>query len=173
MFMSLALMMFAITASDSLRVVPEVDFTRYAGRWYEIARLPNWFERRCASDVTADYSLREDGKITVVNRCREENGDWKEATGVARRVSGRPPSVLQVRFAPAFLSVLPLVWGDYQIMELAPDYSHAVVGTPDRSYLWILSRTPKLDRPVYESLVEAARSQGFDTSRLVMPRHGG
>jgi len=132
-----------IAAPKPLRVVPGVDLTRYAGTWYEIARLPNRFQAKCAGEVVATYALQPDGRIAVTNRCRTTAGDVTAATGVARRVDGQPPSVLQVRFAPAFLSFLPAVWGDYQILALGPEYDHAVVGTPDRAYLWVLSRAPR------------------------------
>src|SRR6187549_2943513 len=115
-----------------LRVVETVDYQKYAGTWYEIARLPNRFEKKCVGDITATYTVRTDGRIDVKNRCREKDGTFTDAIGIARRVEGQPPSVLKVRFAPAFLSWLPAVWGDYQIIDLAPDYSHVVVGSPSR-----------------------------------------
>jgi len=112
-----------------LRVVPEVDLARYAGQWYEIARFPNRFQKRCAGEVTAQYTLQPSGKISVLNRCRLENGGQIQAEGVARVASkGQPNSILKVRFAPAFLSFIPQVWGDYQIIALSPDYTHALVG---------------------------------------------
>jgi apolipoprotein D and lipocalin family protein len=154
-------------ASTPLRVVPAVDLTRYAGTWYEVARLPNRFQTKCAGEVVARYEPRPDGRITVVNRCRTTKGDTTEATGVARRVEGQPPSILEVRFAPAFLGFLPAVWGDYRIIALDPDYRHAVVGTPDRAYLWVLSRTPQIDRTRYEQLLGEARAQGFDVTKVV------
>lgn len=154
-----------------LKVVPDVDYQRYAGRWYEIARLPNKFQRDCAGDVTATYAPRPDGRIAVTNRCRDAGGGMKEAEGVARRVNGRPTSVLQVRFAPALLSFLPMVWGDYQIIELGPGYDHAIVGTTDRSYLWILARAPQVDPELYRRLVESARQQGFNVSALTTTPH--
>jgi len=158
---------------EPLRVVESVDLTRYAGRWYEVARLPNRFEEKCAGDVTAEYTLRDDGRLKVVNRCRKKDGRMTQAEGVARLADKRGAnSRLKVRFAPSFLSVLPFVWGDYQIMELAPDYSHALVGDPDRKYLWILSRTPQIDEGTFRKLAESARSQGFDVSRLILTRHG-
>lgn len=151
-----------------LRVVESVELSRYAGLWYEVARLPNRFEEKCAGDVTAEYTLRADGRLKVVNRCRKKDGRLTEAEGVARLADRRGPnSRLKVRFAPSFLSPLPFVWGDYQIIELAPDYTHAVVGDPGRDYLWILSRTPRIDEETYQRLVESARSQGFDVSRLM------
>ena len=91
-----------------LRVVPEVDLDRYAGQWYEIARLPNRFQKRCAGEVTANYTLQPDGKISVLNRCRLESGEHIQAKGVAR-VAGKKQanSMLKVRFAPSFLSFIP------------------------------------------------------------------
>lgn len=163
-----ALLSQALRAQEKpLDVVPQVDFERYAGKWYEIARLPFRYQEDCARDVTATYTPRPDARITVVNRCVEKDGKVNNAEGVARRVDGKPPSVLKVRFAPGWLSFLPMVWGDYQIIELGPDYEYTVVGTPDRKYLWILARTPKLDAELYRSLVEKAKAQGFDVSRLI------
>lgn len=157
-----------------LQVVPTVDLERYAGTWFEVARLPNEFQDDCAGNVSATYTPRPDGRITVVNRCQKNDGSQSEAEGVARRVDGRPSSVLQVRFAPRWLSFLPMVWGDYQIIELDADYQHAVVGTPDRKYLWVLAREPKLDPKTYERLLDRAKAQGFDVSRLIQtPQAGG
>jgi apolipoprotein D and lipocalin family protein len=108
--------------SKTLDVVPSVDILRYIGTWYEIARLPNRFQEKCAGDVTATYSILDNGEIMVVNRCRHENGEITEAEGRARRASDDEPNTkLEVRFAPAFLSFLPFVWGDYWIIDLAPD----------------------------------------------------
>lgn len=145
-----------------------VDLARYAGRWYEIARLPNRFQDQCAGDVAATYTLRPDGRVTVVNECRRRDGRMSRAEGVARLADEKgPASRLKVRFAPALLSFLPSVWGDYWIVELGRDYRHAVVGDPQRKYLWILSRSPEMDSATYESLAAAAARLGFDTSRLV------
>lgn len=156
-----------------LRVEPTVDLSRYAGQWYEIARLPNSFQEKCAGDVTAQYALLDAGRLKVVNRCRKPSGGMTEAEGVARLADKKGAnSRLKVRFAPAFLSFLPFVWGDYQIMELAPDYSYALVGEPGRKYLWILSRTPQMDEGAYRKLTETAASQGFDVSRLVRTKQG-
>ena len=156
-----------------LRVVASVDLTRYAGLWYEIARLPNRFEEKCAGDVTAEYTPLGASRLRVVNRCRKKDGEMTEAEGAAKPADKNGAnSRLKVRFAPGFLSFLPFVWGDYQIMELAPDYSYALVGDPSRKYLWILSREPRLDEAAYRKLVEVAASEGFDISRLVRTKHG-
>jgi apolipoprotein D and lipocalin family protein len=145
-----------------------VDLARYAGRWYEIARLPNRFQDQCAGDVVATYTLRPDGRVTVVNECRKKDGRTTRAEGIARLADEKgPASRLKVRFAPAALSFLPFVWGDYWILELDHDYRHAAVGDPARKYLWILSRSPKMDAATYDSLAAAAGRLGFDTARLV------
>jgi apolipoprotein D and lipocalin family protein len=155
-------------AAAALPTQDWVDLTRYAGRWYEIARLPNRFQQQCAGDVQATYSLRPDGRVTVVNECRRQDGSTIRAEGLARRADEKgPASRLKVRFAPAWLSFLPAVWGDYWILELDRDYRHVVVGDPSRKYLWILSRSPRLDEATHASLVDAARRLGFDTARLV------
>jgi apolipoprotein D and lipocalin family protein len=153
-----------------LRVVDTIDYARYAGTWYEIARLPNRFQDKCAGEVVATYEPREDGRLTVTNRCRTADGKTERASGVARRVDGQPPGALQVRFAPAFLGFLPAVWGDYQIIALGTDYDHAMVGTPDRTFLWILARTPRLDPEIYRRLLDEAKTQGFDVTKVVETR---
>jgi apolipoprotein D and lipocalin family protein len=151
-----------------LRVVPSVDLGRYAGTWYEVARLPNRFQKRCAGDVAATYSVRPDGGLDVLNRCRRADGKLAEARGRARLADGGGPnSKLKVRFAPAFLSFLPFVWGDYQIIDLAPDYTYALVGEPGRNYLWVLSRTPRLGEEAYGRAVARAAEEGFDVGRLM------
>ena len=145
-----------------------VDLDRYAGRWYEIARLPNRYQEKCTGDVQATYALRPDGRVSVVNECRTKDGGTTRAEGIARRADPKgPASRLKVRFAPALLSFLPFVWGDYWILELDREYRHAVVGDPSRKYLWILGREPAMDDATYRGLVAAAEKAGFDTARLV------
>ena len=151
-----------------VEVVPSIDLQRYVGTWHEIARFPNTFQRKCAGDVTATYTLLEDGTIKVVNRCRGADGETTEAVGKVRRMSDdEPNSKLEVRFAPAILSFLPFVWGNYWVIDLAADYSYAVVGEPSREYLWILARTPSLDAATYAGILERITRQGYDTSRLI------
>lgn len=156
-----------------LEPVPAVDLHRYMGTWYEVARLPNSFQEKCVGDVTAHYTLQDDGTIKVINKCRKENGETTEVEGKARRKSeDEPSSRLEVRFAPAWLSWLPFVWANYWVIDLADDYSYAVVGEPGREYLWILSRTPKMDDEVYEKILERVRKQGYDTRALVKTKQG-
>jgi lipocalin len=155
-----------------VRVVPFVDLDRYAGDWFEVARFPNRFQRQCVGDVRATYARRPDGRVDVVNRCRTAEGET-EARGVARIVDERTFAKLKVRFAPAWLSWLPMVWGDYWIIGLAPDYSWAVVGDPGRDYLWILARAPHLDDASTAVAQAAARDNGFDVRRLVPMSQAG
>ncbi|VVB64019.1 Lipocalin-like domain protein [uncultured archaeon] len=150
-----------------LQVVPSFNLSQYAGRWYEFARLPNSFQdkegKRC-DFVTAEYTLRNDGKIGVVNSCRWENGETKVVKGVGRVADKQTNSRLEVNFGPEFLGFLPFLWGSYNIIELAPDYSHALVGSSDRKCFWILSRERHLIEVIYKLLLEKAAEQGFDIS---------
>ena len=154
----------AADGNAPLGVVPSVDLTRYAGKWYEIARLPNRFQRDCAGNATATYTLRPDGKITVLNECRKADGRRKSAKGTARVADAKGPNTkLKVTFFWPFS-------GKYWIIDLDPEYRWAVVGEPGRDYLWILSREPQLDAALYRQIVERARQRGFDTGKLVKTR---
>lgn len=120
-----------------LEVVPRVDLNRYAGRWFEIARLPNRFQRHCDANTSALYTLREDGKITVLNECETADGKIQSAKGSAHVANDQGPnSKLKVTFFWPF-------YGDYWIIDLDPEYRWAVVSEPGRKYLWILTRSPK------------------------------
>jgi apolipoprotein D and lipocalin family protein len=156
-----------VLAATPVTSVPELELTRYAGHWYEIAHLPVSFQRQCAGDITATYSLHADGSIGVRNACRTHEGEQVAANGVARPVEGRPGR-LQVRFAPGWLSWLPLVWADYWVIALDPGYPWAVVGDPDHKYLWILSREPSMDAELFARLKAKAEAMGYDLAPLVM-----
>ncbi|MDP9992474.1 apolipoprotein D and lipocalin family protein [Variovorax boronicumulans] len=154
-----------------LQVVAPVDLQRYAGIWHEQARLPNRFQKSCSGPVTAEYTPQPDGTVQVVNRCVRADGNFNEAIGTARvvPVAGQPGAGrLEVRFAPAWLSWLPIVWGDYWILKLDRDYQVALVGTPDREYLWVLSRAPRLDDATLQVELDYARSLGFDADKVVL-----
>lgn len=169
---AVVLLPLSVTAQDSpVRTVDAVDLDRYLGEWYEIARFPNRFQRDCASDVRATYAKREDGRLDVLNRCRGEDGEVIDAKGVARRAGDASTAKLKVRFAPAWLSFLPWVWGDYWILGLGEGYSWAVVGSPDREYLWILARTPSLEDGQLAAARAVAEENGFQVDRLVPTRH--
>ena len=162
----LAMAVPAQALQKEVKSVDDVNLNLYAGRWYEQAHFPMYFQRRCASDTSAEYALRPDGTVAVTNACRTREGEIIRSRGVARKVDGSP-SGLQVRFAPRWLSFLPFVWGDYWIIGLDREYQWAVVGTPDRKYLWILSRERKLDAQRLQQARNIALDQGFDVTRLV------
>lgn len=156
------------TTAQHASTVPQLDLQRYAGRWHEVARFPNRFQKQCLGDVTAEYVLRPDGQITVINSCRVTGDRTERAEGLARKAKASGPnSQLKVRFAPQWLSFLPMVWGDYWVIALADDYRYAVVGSPDHTYLWILSRTPSMNDTDYAAAIDRARANGFDVSKLV------
>jgi len=155
----------AIHAATPLPTVPALDLDRYLGVWHEIARYPNRFQEQCASDVTATYTRNADGTLGVVNACRKAGGETMRARGQARMVT--PPATLAVRFAPAWLAWLPLVWGDYRVIDLADDYRYAVVGEPSREYLWVLARDPRLAEADWQRIVARLPALGYDPARLV------
>ncbi len=155
-------------AAPVVTPVPSVDLDRYSGRWFEIAKYPNRFQKHCAGSTTAEYATRLDGRVTVTNRCRRADGSLIEAVGIARpRDAAHPDATFKVRFAPAFLSFIPQVWGDYWILGLTADYRYVVVGEPSREYLWILSRTPLMSEEDYQAAVSVAAANGYDVARLV------
>jgi apolipoprotein D and lipocalin family protein len=150
-----------------LTPIASLDVNRYIGTWYEVAKFPNQFQKQCASDTTADYGLREDGRIRVVNRCRKADGSEDAVEGVARQIDGPTSPKLGVRFAPAYLSFLDFVWGDYWVIDLDEYYMLSAVSEPGRKYLWILSRTRQVDPLAYQALLTRLAAQGLDTSKLV------
>ncbi len=139
-------------------VVPRVDLPRYMGTWHEIAKFPNRFQRGCTC-TTATYALRPDGKVSVVNRCGTADGKGKQSRGWAKVADAATGAKLKVTFFWPF-------FGDYWILDLDPDYRRVLVGTPDRKYLWILAREPRLGEADYEALVAKARQLGFPVERL-------
>ena len=148
-------------SAPPLEVVPSLEIERYLGRWYEIASFPQFFQRGCVA-TRAFYSLRDDGRIRVLNRCRDgaPGAEWREAEGVAWVVD---PEVSSAQLVVSFF------WpfrGDYWVIDLGEDYEYAVVGHPERTYLWILSRTPTLPPDVYAGILERIRAKGYDLAPL-------
>jgi apolipoprotein D and lipocalin family protein len=149
-----------------LTTIASLNVPRYMGTWYEVAKFPNWFQKKCVADTRAEYILPADGRVKVTNRCRRENGEMDEAVGEARQNGNSNSPKLEVRFAPAWLSFIPVVWGDYWVIDLDPDYQLVAISEPKREYLWVLSRTPKVDHASYEALLVRLASKGFDLKRL-------
>jgi apolipoprotein D and lipocalin family protein len=150
-----------------LAPIASLDLTRYMGRWYELARYPNRFQKQCTGAATADYTLLPKGTVQVVNRCPRPGGTVDEAIGEARRVGPEGSPTLQVRFAPAWLSFLPQVWGNYWVIELDAGYQLAVVSEPRREFLWVLSRKPSLPAAQWPALNTRLQALGFEPARLI------
>ena len=142
----------------SLEVVPHVQLEKYLGKWYEIAHLPAKFQEGC-NETTATYTLSKDGSISVLNQATK-NGKMKQAKGKAKVVDKNTNAKLKVTFFWPF-------YGDYWIIKLGNNYDYSVVGTPNRKYLWILSRTPQIDDELYSQLIEYAKSKGFEANKLI------
>jgi len=141
-----------------LETVSHVDLEKYLGKWYEIAAFPQFFEKGCTCTI-AQYSLKSNGDIAVKNTCNR-NGKSTTANGKAVVKDKESNAKLSVSFFWPFS-------GKYWIIALAPDYSYAMVGHPNRKYLWILSRKPKMDEATYQHLTQIAASKGFDLKKLV------
>ena len=158
-------------SASPLKPIDHLDVQRYVGRWYEIAKYPNRFQKQCASDTSADYAQMPDGRFSVLNQCRQADGDWQKALGVARPAGDGASAKLKVRFAPAWLSFLPFVWGDYWVVDIDDGYTLVAVSEPQREFLWILSRTAVVDAGRYEALLARLTAMGLDTTRLEKTVH--
>jgi len=162
---AIALMAGCTGPPKGIEPIKDFEVGRYMGRWYEIARLDHWFERGL-TDVTATYTLRHDGRVTVVNRGWDpQKQQWSQATGIARSRSQPDVGSLEVSFFQPF-------WGGYHIIRLDDDYRHALVCGQTRDYLWILARSPALGEATVRKLVESARKRGFATADLIFVSHG-
>ncbi|WP_455377954.1 lipocalin family protein [Petrachloros mirabilis] len=173
LLMGIMLLMSACVAHESrnpLATAGSIDLARYTGKWYEIARLPMWAQRNCISS-TAEYRLLDSGDVGVRNACVTKSGKQLDINGIATVVDRENHAKLNVVFDQwaarlvAWLS--PSERGNYWILRIDSDYRWVVVGTPDREYLWILSRTPTIEEPVYRELVAFGQQLGFPTERLI------
>jgi apolipoprotein D and lipocalin family protein len=168
-FLLICLSSFQAVAQQSdqaVKTIASLDVPRYLGTWYEIAKFPNWFQKKCISNTKAVYTAKPDGNIRVLNSCKTASGETSEAEGLARQIGAKDSPKLEVRFAPAWLSFLPMVWGDYWVIDLDPQYQLAAVSDPSREYLWVLSRTPQLDPKAYADLLQRLQQQRFDIQKL-------
>jgi apolipoprotein D and lipocalin family protein len=145
--------------------VAYVDLDRYAGRWYEVASIPNRFQKHCRGNTVASYRPIEEQRIEVINSCLDKDGSVDTAKGIARIVDTSSNAKLEVSFVSLF--GWQLFWGDYWVLELAPDYSYVIVGTPNYRYGWILSRTPGLSAEIRKHLDERLQASGYDPAAFV------
>ena len=174
MTLGLILALSALNAfsQDALKPIPSLNVPQYMGTWYEIAKFPNRFQKMCASNTSAQYSARPDGTLSVRNRCTDAEGKVNEVEGQARQIGNATSPKLEVRFAPAWLSFLPFVWGNYWVIDIDNDYQLVAVSEPTREYLWVLSRTPEVNGKAYDELLERLVKSGFNLKRLERSKQG-
>jgi apolipoprotein D and lipocalin family protein len=158
--------------TEDLKTAPSVDLQRYLGTWYEIARKPMRHEDETASNITADYSLNEDGSVRVLNSCINEEGEPEQSEGQAKPVDGSNAR-LEVTFLPQGLRWIPFTRGDYWIMRLDESYQTALVGDPQRKFLWLLHRRPQLDADTRAEWLGFAQAQGYDIGDIIVPVQNG
>jgi apolipoprotein D and lipocalin family protein len=150
----------------AVTTIAALDVPRYMGTWYEIAKFPNRFQAKCVANTRAQYLAQTDGSVQVLNSCITADGSTIDALGKAIQVGAATSPKLQVRFAPAWLSWLPMVWGDYWVIDLDTDYQLAAVSDAKREYLWVLSRTPQANAKAYDALLDRLKAQHFDVKKL-------
>ena len=168
----LPVILFSISYAQAMQTVDYVDLSRYAGKWYEIAKFPNWFQRNC-NEATAEYTPLPNGKIEVHNICKSfKNGQSKDIVGVATVKDTETNAKLSVTFLPPWMRWTGIGSGKYWVIDLEPNYQYAVVSEPKRKYLWILSRSPSLDRGTYEEILKKIQAQGLDLNRIQFSRDG-
>ena len=163
----------AAQSPNPLPTVDKVDIVRYAGTWYEIARLPNKLQADCVGDVSTTFTLRGMRTYDIVTRCRRADGREETDVGIARVQDLNSNAKMEWRFLPLAVAWWPFAWTDYWIIDLGPDYDYAMAGMPSREALWILSRKTELDAATYARLVAKARALGFETNKLIRTRHSG
>lgn len=150
-----------------LKTVAAVDLKRYSGKWFEVARYPNKFQKQCVGNTTATYNLQPNNTIEVINECVTKDGTVDTAKGKARIADESSKAKLEVRFAPSVLSFISSVWGDYWIIDLDENYNYAVVGDPKREYFWILSRAPEMNDATYQNILRRAEEKGFNPAKVI------
>lgn len=158
---------FFANAAEILSTVPKVDLDRYIGTWHEIARFANKHQKDCVK-TQAEYSYGDKpGNIIIKNKCSLSDGSEKQISGIAH-VDDPTNAKLKINFVPSWLRWLGIGWGNYWIIELDDDYQYAVVSEPKKEYLWILSRTPSMNKIIYAGLVSRLKDKGFDTANLIV-----
>ncbi|MCE2744463.1 MAG: lipocalin family protein [Burkholderiales bacterium] len=162
----------AADTQQPLQTIQALDVPRYMGTWFEIAKYPNRFQKQCVANTSAEYSLQQNGSVKVLNRCRLASGELELAEGQARQIGAANSPKLEVRFAPAWLSWLPMVWGNYWVIDLDPEYQLVAVSEPKREFLWVLARTQQVDKAKYDALLQRLKAKGFDLNRLELSPQG-
>ena len=167
----LGLATMAYAQKEPLPTVEKVELDRYLGVWYEVARKPMSFQNKCDRDVTATYTLNENGNIVVDNKCYDSEGNVQQSVGEAFVANAPFNTKLRVSFLPEVVRWVPVIRGDYWILKLDNDYQTVLVGEPRRKYLWVLSRIPNPKKEVIHEYLNYAQSLGYDIADVIYPEH--
>jgi apolipoprotein D and lipocalin family protein len=157
----------AYAQTKPLKTVEKLELDKYLGVWYEVARKPLYFQNNCDRDVTATYTLNENGNVAVDNRCYSKDGSLNQSIGEAFVQNAPFNSKLKVSFLPEAIRWLPFGRGDYWVLKLDDDYQTVLVGEPRRKYMWVLSRSPQPDQTVVNEYLEYAKSVGYDVGDVI------
>ncbi|GAA5183332.1 lipocalin family protein [Acinetobacter kookii] len=157
----------AYAQTKPLQTVERVELDKYLGVWYEVARKPLYFQNKCDRDVTATYTLNENGNVVVDNRCYTKEGKLTQSIGEAFIQNAPFNSKLKVSFLPEAIRWLPFGRGDYWVLKLDENYQTVLVGEPRRKYMWVLSRSPQPDQAVVNEYLEYAKTLGYDLGDVI------
>lgn len=157
----------AYAQTKPLKTVEKLELDKYLGVWYEVARKPLYFQNKCDRDVTATYTLNENGNVAVDNRCYSKDGSLNQSIGEAFVQNAPFNSKLKVSFLPEAIRWLPFGRGDYWVLKLDENYQTVLVGEPRRKYMWVLSRSPQPDQAVVHEYLEYAKSVGYDVGDVI------
>jgi apolipoprotein D and lipocalin family protein len=150
-----------------VQTVSSLDLQRYSGKWYEIARYPNKFQRKCVGNTTTTYSTKADGNLAVFNQCIMKDGTIGKANGDAKITDNTTNAKFEMSFAPKFKSFLSSDWDNYWVVDLDQNYQYAAVADPKRENLWILSRTPEMNDSIYQNVLRRVERLGFNPGKLI------
>lgn len=172
--LSMGVLMFTQASfANPVTTVDRVDLTRYVGAWYEIASMPQWFQKKCVKNVMAEYKTLPNGRIEVINSCGQADNSRTETIGEAKIEDSETNAKLKVSFVKIFGSYIYAFGGDYWVIDLEPNYNYAVVGHPSREYGWILSRQPSIASSDLLQITENLTAQGYDTCKFKMSSQDG
>ena len=167
LLIGLGLATMAYAQNQPLKTVDKVELDRYLGVWYEVARKPMYFQKKCDRDVTATYTLNENGNVNVDNKCYSKDGTLNQSLGEAYVQNSPFNSKLKVSFLPSAIRWLPVARGDYWVLKIDENYQTVLVGEPNRKYLWVLSRTAHPDEAVVKEYLDYAKSVGYDLGDVI------
>lgn len=160
-------------ANEEIPTAPNLDLQKYLGKWYEVASIPQWFQKDCIANTTAEYSAVEDSpQIQVLNSCDTSSGDRKTAKGRAKVTDPTTSSKLKVTFVK-IIGWIFAFGGNYWVLDIDPEYSYALIGDPSRKYAWVLSRTPSLPKETLDKIADKYKSLGYDTCLLLTSIQSG